>query len=47
MLQTNPACVAQERDSMKVRTTPPIHATIPNPQPQWQLAQRVYWAACC
>jgi phosphoribosylformylglycinamidine synthase len=37
MLQTNPACVEQERDSMAVRSTPPIHATILNPQPQWQL----------
>jgi phosphoribosylformylglycinamidine synthase len=38
MMQANPACVAQERDSMAVRSTPPIHAAILNPEPQWMLA---------
>jgi len=38
MLQANPACVEQEQRSMASRCTPLVHATIPAPQPQWQLA---------
>ncbi|CAK0823635.1 unnamed protein product [Prorocentrum cordatum] len=38
MLQANPACVVQERDSMAVRSAPPIHAAILSPEPQWLLA---------
>ncbi|EKX40946.1 hypothetical protein GUITHDRAFT_159919 [Guillardia theta CCMP2712] len=37
-LQANPDCVEEEEKSMKTRKTPLIHATILNPQPQWQLS---------
>lgn len=40
-LQANPACVVQEKSGMAERCTPFIHATIPNPQPQWQLTSGV------
>jgi len=36
-LQANPECVKQERESMKTRKTPFIHAKIPAPQPEWQI----------
>merc|ERR1712048_737413 len=41
-LQANPACVEQERSGMATRCTPPILATIPSPQPQWQLTSNTF-----
>uniref|UniRef100_A0A7S0AXS3 Phosphoribosylformylglycinamidine synthase n=1 Tax=Pyrodinium bahamense TaxID=73915 RepID=A0A7S0AXS3_9DINO len=40
MLQANPACVEQEQRSMASRCTPLVHAAIPSPTPQWQLASK-------